>query len=299
MAQGCRKCLMSVISDSFCKAGYNSAICKSKWRSFARYPSEEHTYIDVVDKNTKKGFRDEHEEILRNRENVDSPLTWNEYKSMAFTSHFCEVLEDELKLNALHNPGSRRGSGNEKAALVQRSALCAALGGQVEVGAMSTIAAFLEIICFSSNGGILNCDMELTASRSAFSHVFEYLKTPNLLPVVLQGLIAIIHRSFEVAMSWLGRVVLARHVLNNIPVHNMAIYRWPKSVLKECESIIRNFIWSGNPAERKTITVSWDKTCKPVEEGGLGIRRLQDINLAMLMKQVWCLLREGGGGHLL
>ncbi|KAF9613715.1 hypothetical protein IFM89_010157 [Coptis chinensis] len=51
-------------------------------------------------------------------------------------------LEDELKLNALHNPGSRRGSGNEKAALVQRSALCAALGGQVEVGAMSAIAGY-------------------------------------------------------------------------------------------------------------------------------------------------------------
>ncbi|KAF9619415.1 hypothetical protein IFM89_006602 [Coptis chinensis] len=53
---------------------------------------------------------------------------------------FVKWLEDELELNALHNPGSRRGSGNEKAALVQRSALCAALGGQVEVGAMSTIA---------------------------------------------------------------------------------------------------------------------------------------------------------------
>ncbi|KAF9609104.1 hypothetical protein IFM89_013358 [Coptis chinensis] len=123
-------------------------------------------------------------------------------------------LEDELELNALHNPGSRRGSGNEKAALVQRSALCAALGGQVEVGAMSAISgvkatyllavAFLEIIRFSSNGGILNGDTELTASRSAFSCVFEYLKTPNLLPAVLQCLNAIIHRSFEAALSWLG-----------------------------------------------------------------------------------------------
>ncbi|KAF9597801.1 hypothetical protein IFM89_021886 [Coptis chinensis] len=86
-------------------------------------------------------------------------------------------LEDELELNALHSPGSRRGSGNEKAALVQ-SSLCS----------------------FRSNGGILNGDMEFTASRSAFSHLFEYLKTPNLLPTVLQGLIAIIHRSFEAAM---------------------------------------------------------------------------------------------------
>ncbi|KAF9610606.1 hypothetical protein IFM89_023494 [Coptis chinensis] len=54
MAQGCRKCLMSDISDGLCKAGYNSAICKSKWKSSPDIPSGEHTYIDVVDKNTKK-----------------------------------------------------------------------------------------------------------------------------------------------------------------------------------------------------------------------------------------------------
>ncbi|KAF9604113.1 hypothetical protein IFM89_002788 [Coptis chinensis] len=75
MPQGCRKCLMSDISDGLCKAGYNSvickskwrsspdipsagynsAICKSKWRSSPDIPSGEHTYIDVVDKNMKKG----------------------------------------------------------------------------------------------------------------------------------------------------------------------------------------------------------------------------------------------------
>ncbi|CAI0377232.1 unnamed protein product [Linum tenue] len=122
-------------------------------------------------------------------------------------------LEDELELNALHNPGSRRGSGNEKAALNQRSALSAALGGRVEVAAMSTISgvkatyllavAFLEIIRFSSNGGILNGDSSLTASRSAFSCVFEYLKTPNLMPAVCQCLTALVHRAFEAAVGWL------------------------------------------------------------------------------------------------
>ncbi|GJT85403.1 phosphatidylinositol 4-kinase alpha 1 isoform X1 [Tanacetum coccineum] len=122
-------------------------------------------------------------------------------------------LEDELELNALHNPGSRRGNGNEKAAVSQRTALSAALGGRVEVGAMSTISgvkatyllavACLEIIRFSSNGGILNCAPSSTASKSAFSCVFEYLKSPNLMPAVSQCLIAIVHRAFETALSWL------------------------------------------------------------------------------------------------
>ena len=53
-------------------------------------------------------------------------------------------LEDELELNALHNPGSRRGSGNEKAAVSQRSALSAALGRRVEVSGMCTISGLMK-----------------------------------------------------------------------------------------------------------------------------------------------------------
>uniref|UniRef100_A0A0A0K499 1-phosphatidylinositol 4-kinase n=1 Tax=Cucumis sativus TaxID=3659 RepID=A0A0A0K499_CUCSA len=63
--------------------------------------------------------------------------------------------------------------------------------------------SFLEIIRFSSNGGILNGGSNVNASRSAFCCVFEYLKTPNLLPAVSQCLTAIVHRAFETAVLWL------------------------------------------------------------------------------------------------
>lgn len=58
-------------------------------------------------------------------------------------------LEDELELNALHNPGSRRGSGNEKDAVGQRAALSAALGGRVEVAAMNTISGSSQILYYN------------------------------------------------------------------------------------------------------------------------------------------------------
>ncbi|XVF44922.1 hypothetical protein PTKIN_Ptkin02bG0162000 [Pterospermum kingtungense] len=154
---------------------------------------------------------------------VDGPYMWNALWSSAvqriaqgtppLVVSSVKWLEDELELNALHNPGSRSGSGNEKAAVSQRTALSAALGGRVDVGAMSTISgvkatyllavAFLEIIRFSSNGGVLNGGTNLTASRSAFSCAFEYLKTPNLMPAVFQCLTAIVHRAFETAVTWL------------------------------------------------------------------------------------------------
>ncbi|KAL0365498.1 UNVERIFIED_CONTAM: Phosphatidylinositol 4-kinase alpha 1 [Sesamum angustifolium] len=154
---------------------------------------------------------------------VGGPYMWNSLWSSAvqrisqgtppLVVSSVKWLEDELELNALHNPGSRRGSGNEKAAVGQRAALSAALGGRVEVSAMSTISgvkatyllavAFLEIIRFSSNGGILNGAPSSTASRSAFGCVFEYLRSPNLMPAVSQCLTAIVHQAFETALTWL------------------------------------------------------------------------------------------------
>lgn len=154
---------------------------------------------------------------------VSGPYLWNTQWSSAVQSiaqgtpplvvSSVKWLEDELELNALHNPGSRRGSGNEKAAVAQRAALSVALGGRVDIAAMSTISgvkatyllavSFLEIIRFSSNGGLLSGGSSVNASRSAFSCVFEYLKTPNLLPAVSQCLTAMVHRAFETAVSWL------------------------------------------------------------------------------------------------
>ncbi|XP_024635138.1 phosphatidylinositol 4-kinase alpha 1 isoform X3 [Medicago truncatula] len=154
---------------------------------------------------------------------VNGPYMWNMEWSSAVNQiaqgtpplvvSSVKWLEDELELNALHNPGSRQGSGNEKAALAQRTALSAALGGRVDVASMTTISgvkatyllavAFLEIIRFSSNGGILNGGTTMDTARSAFTCVFEYLKTPNLMPAVFQCLTAIVHRAFETAVSWM------------------------------------------------------------------------------------------------
>lgn len=74
--------------------------------------------------------------------------------------------------------------------------------------------AFLEIIRFSSNGGILNVGTSLTVSRSAFNCVFEYLKTANLMPAVFQCLTAIVHCAFETAVMWLVICLLLNHNLS-------------------------------------------------------------------------------------
>ncbi|KAG6393699.1 hypothetical protein SASPL_144266 [Salvia splendens] len=57
-ADGCRKCLMADMCRRLQIAGFNSAICKSKWMSSPDIPSGEHTFLDVIDgSNPKKEVR--------------------------------------------------------------------------------------------------------------------------------------------------------------------------------------------------------------------------------------------------
>ncbi|KAF3657433.1 putative L-type lectin-domain containing receptor kinase VII.1-like [Capsicum annuum] len=52
----CQNCLMKEVCSRLQNAGFNSAICKSKWRSSPHIPSGDHTFIDVVDNSSlKKG----------------------------------------------------------------------------------------------------------------------------------------------------------------------------------------------------------------------------------------------------
>ncbi|KAF5201766.1 RNA-directed DNA polymerase (reverse transcriptase)-related family protein, partial [Thalictrum thalictroides] len=93
-------------------------------------------------------------------------------------------------------------------------------------------------------------------------------------------------------LSFQGRVVLIQSVLSSIPIHNMGIYKWPRRCLEEGEAAIRNFLWSGDPTQRRAITLKWESVCKPREEGGLGIRKLRELNLSLLMKLAWQLLEQ-------
>ncbi|KAG0598394.1 hypothetical protein M758_12G069200 [Ceratodon purpureus] len=122
-------------------------------------------------------------------------------------------LEDEQELGALHNLNSRRGGNNEKAQVIQRTMLSAALGGQVDVASMSTISGvkatyllavvFLETLRMSRQGGILN-GKDITGNRrSALNCIFKYLETSSRNPAVDQCLSTIVYRAFGAALTWL------------------------------------------------------------------------------------------------
>lgn len=86
----------------------------------------------------------------------------------------------------------------------------------------------------------------------------------------------------KLSIAWL--VTLAQPVLLFIPNYFMYTVRISISVCTEIEKIARNFIWGLTSEDGKVALLSWDHCCKPLDSGGLGVRKLSDQNKIFLMK---------------
>lgn len=86
-------------------------------------------------------------------------------------------------------------------------------------------------------------------------------------------------------LSQVGRTVLAKSVLSSIPIYSVSTFKAPISVTNELDKIIRDFWWNHDGEERKLHTIHWDKICQHTYEGGLGLRKMRELNGALLAKQ--------------
>ncbi|CAA7397126.1 unnamed protein product [Spirodela intermedia] len=85
-----------------------------------------------------------------------------------------------------------------------------------------------------------------------------------------------------------GRIQLIRHVLMSMPLHLLAVHEVLDTVLQTIRRICTSFLWDGQlEGPRRQRRVSWEKACRPTNEGGLGIRRPQDVFNMLQKKLVW------------
>ncbi|XP_071728842.1 uncharacterized protein [Rutidosis leptorrhynchoides] len=65
----------------------------------------------------------------------------------------------------------------------------------------------------------------------------------------------------------------------------------PKNMfIKDIEKLLRDFLWCQGPMKRGKAKVEWDDVCRPKDEGGLGIKRLKNWNVALMATHVWHIL---------
>ncbi|GJZ10125.1 RNA-directed DNA polymerase, eukaryota [Tanacetum coccineum] len=91
-----------------------------------------------------------------------------------------------------------------------------------------------------------------------------------------------------------GRLTLLKSVLGASPLYNMSIFKAPKGVLKEMESIRNNFFIGADPSDKKITWIAWDKVLASKIKGGLGILSFFALNRALILKWVWRFVSQDG-----
>lgn len=89
------------------------------------------------------------------------------------------------------------------------------------------------------------------------------------------------------SLSFAGHVMLAQASVRAIPCYIMQTSLLPASIYEEADKICRDFIWGSSQDCSKRHLVSWEKTCKPENEGGLDFQNLHALNEAYMMKLGW------------
>ncbi|KAL0295423.1 UNVERIFIED_CONTAM: putative ribonuclease H protein [Sesamum calycinum] len=65
----------------------------------------------------------------------------------------------------------------------------------------------------------------------------------------------------------------------------------PKGVIRAVEKKMRNFLWKGNSVVGYP-KVAWSDVCRPIEEGGLGIRDILALNKALMSRHLWNVIQN-------
>ncbi|KAK4384582.1 hypothetical protein Sango_3046600 [Sesamum angolense] len=108
---------------------------------------------------------------------------------------------------------------------------------------------------------------------------------------LLQKIDAQIRGSDGVGLSFAGRVQLIKSVLLSFEVYWAMAFLLPKGVIREIVKSIRTFLWKGNSSSGYP-KVAWGNVCKPIEEGGQGIRDILALNRALMSRHLWSVIKH-------
>ncbi|KAJ9704079.1 hypothetical protein PVL29_005387 [Vitis rotundifolia] len=84
-----------------------------------------------------------------------------------------------------------------------------------------------------------------------------------------------------------GRLTLIKSTLTSIPIYQLSLFRMPRLVARRLEKIQRDFLRGGGRLERKVHLINWEVVCTQKVKGGLGIRKIETLNKALLGKWIW------------
>lgn len=93
-------------------------------------------------------------------------------------------------------------------------------------------------------------------------------------------------------LSMAGRTTLANLVLTSLPLYVMQSTLVPRSICDAMDSQIKKFVWGLTSDKHRMHLLSGDTISRPKKEGGLGLRSMKRLNVAVLAKRGWRMLQD-------
>ncbi|KAL0407592.1 UNVERIFIED_CONTAM: putative mitochondrial protein [Sesamum latifolium] len=84
-----------------------------------------------------------------------------------------------------------------------------------------------------------------------------------------------------------GRLQLIKSVLSAMPTYLLQTLKPPKFITERIDRIFNKFFWGSFGNQKRMIWSSWESVCYPTEEGGFGVRKLDDVIEAFQHKLWW------------
>ncbi|GJZ83328.1 hypothetical protein Tco_0648501 [Tanacetum coccineum] len=88
-------------------------------------------------------------------------------------------------------------------------------------------------------------------------------------------------------LSLAGRLQLIRSVLSSMHIYWASVFFLPSRIVHDLEQLMRGFLWCQGEMKKGKAKVAWDSVCIPKHEGGHGIRRIEDFNIALMATHIW------------
>lgn len=88
-------------------------------------------------------------------------------------------------------------------------------------------------------------------------------------------------------LSFRGRYILIKHVLQSMPLYLLSATNPPASVINQLHKIFAKFFWASATGSRNKHWVSWENMCFPIEEGGIDFRSFHVVSKSLFAKLWW------------
>ncbi|GJV21152.1 uncharacterized protein Tco_1370172 [Tanacetum coccineum] len=87
-------------------------------------------------------------------------------------------------------------------------------------------------------------------------------------------------------LSLAGQLQLVRSVLSFTHIYWASVFILPVRIISELEQLVKGFLWCQGEMKKGKAKVAWEVVCLPQREGGLGIRRIEDFNIALMATHI-------------